>query len=116
MQLWFVSVVPKYLKFDTFLRDLLAIFILCFCRAFLQRDINIYLAFFGFTSRLTSLLASNRVSVFFCMESVFFKSINVISTGQKLTCPIEFQSFLVLMDPRGGIFQSKLENRKTVVI
>jgi len=45
MQLWFVTVVPKYLNFATFLKNLLAISILCFCPAFWWRDINIYIVF-----------------------------------------------------------------------
>jgi hypothetical protein len=81
MQFWFVSVVPRYLNFATLSKDLFAIFMLCLCPAFWHLDINIYLVFSEFTSKPTSLLASNRASVFFCVVSVFSQNINVISIG-----------------------------------
>jgi hypothetical protein len=37
--------------------------------------------------------------------------INVISIGQKLMGPIQFQSFPVLLDPPDGMFQSKIEKQ-----
>jgi hypothetical protein len=45
------------------------------------------------------------------MLSVFSHCINIISTGQKLVCPIQFQPFLVLLDPPNGAFQSKVEKQ-----
>jgi hypothetical protein len=63
MQFSSVSVVPKHLNYATPSKDLFPIFMLCFCPAFLQHDI--YLVFSGVTSTPTSLLASNRDSVFF---------------------------------------------------
>jgi hypothetical protein len=53
----------------------------------------------------------NRVSVFFCMVSVFSHYINIIGIGQKLMCPIQFQSFLVLLNLPDGTFQSKVEKQ-----
>jgi hypothetical protein len=52
MKFWPVSVVPKYLNFATPSKDLFAIFMLCFCLAFL-RDINISFVFSEFTSKPT---------------------------------------------------------------
>jgi hypothetical protein len=34
---------------------------------------------------------------------------NIIGIGQKLMCPIQYQSLLVLLDPPDGIVQSKAE-------
>jgi hypothetical protein len=49
------------------------------------------LFFFMFTSRPTSLLISNRASVFLCY--LCFHLINyIISIDQKLMCPIQFPS------------------------
>jgi hypothetical protein len=110
MQFLSVSVVPKYLKFDTPSKDIFAIFKLCSFPAFLQRDINIHLVFSGFTSRPTSLLVSNKASVVFCTASTISHYINVISIGQKLMCPIQFQSFLVLLDPPEAYSKAKLKN------
>jgi hypothetical protein len=42
---------------------------------------------------------------------VFSHYINVISIGQKLMCPIQFQSFLVLLDPPDGMFLDKVEKQ-----
>jgi hypothetical protein len=44
-----------------------------------------------------------------CMICVFSHNIHVISIGQKLTCPIQFQFFLVLLDPPNDIFQGSLK-------
>jgi hypothetical protein len=108
MQFWSVSVVPKYLNFTASPKDLFSVFMLCLCPACWHRDINIYLVFSGFASKPTSLLASNRAFVFFCMVSMFFSHyINVVNVDQKLMSPIQFQSFLILLDPYNGIFQSK---------
>jgi hypothetical protein len=43
---------------------------LCLCPAFWHLDTNIHLVFSGFTSRQTSLLASNRAFVCFCRVSM----------------------------------------------
>jgi hypothetical protein len=76
----------------------ITIFMLYLCPAFWLHDINTHRVFSGFTSRAASLLVSNRASVLFCMVFVF-SNYTIISTGQKLMCPIQFQSFLVLLDP-----------------
>jgi hypothetical protein len=39
------------------------------------------------------------------------KNINIINLDQKLMCAIQFQSFLVLLDPHDGIFQIKVEKQ-----
>jgi hypothetical protein len=52
----------RYQNFATSSKDLFAIFMLYFCPVFWLRDINTYLVFCGFTSRPTSLLASNKAS------------------------------------------------------
>jgi hypothetical protein len=65
----------------TFSKDLLDIFMSQFWPAFWWRDSKIYLVFSMFISRPTSLLA-----------------------GQKLMCPIQFQSHLVFLDLPNGIF------------
>jgi hypothetical protein len=93
IQFWSVSVVPKYLNFAMLSKDLFPIFMLCLCPAFWHLDTNIYLVFSGFTSRPTSLLASNRAFVFLRGIYVFSHYINIISIGQKLMCPIQYQSF-----------------------
>jgi hypothetical protein len=67
--------------------------------------------FSGFTSRPTSLLASNIASVFFYGMCVLPHYINIISIGQKLLCPIQFQSFLALLEPVNGIFQNKVQKQ-----
>jgi hypothetical protein len=41
---------------------------------------------------------------------VVSRYINVIGIGQKLMCPIQHQSFLVLLDPPDGVLQSKVES------
>jgi hypothetical protein len=37
--------------------------------------------------------------------------INIISIGQELVCPVQFQPFLVLLDTPNGVFQSKVEKQ-----
>jgi hypothetical protein len=49
---------------------------------------------------------------FLCGIHVSSRYIN-ISTGQKLVCPIQFQPFLVRLDPANGVFQSKVEKQDT---
>jgi len=61
-----------------------------------------YLVFAVFTSEPTSLLASNRASVFYGIY-VFTQYINIISTDQELMYSIQFQSFIFL-DLPDGIF------------
>jgi hypothetical protein len=51
-----------------------------------------FLVFSGFTSRPTSLLASNRVCVSLYGIYVFSHYINVISICQMLMCPIQFHT------------------------
>jgi hypothetical protein len=51
-------------------KDLFAIFILCFCPIFWLRDINVYLVSSVFTSRPTSLPASNTASVFLLTANI----------------------------------------------
>jgi hypothetical protein len=58
---------------------------LYFCPVFWLRDINIYLVSSGFTS---SLLASNKASVFLYGIYVFSHYINIISKGEKLVWEI----------------------------
>jgi hypothetical protein len=72
------------LNFATSSNDLFGIFMLCFCPIFWLRDINIYLVFSGFTSRPTSLLTSDKASVFFFTVSKFSPTI--------LTSPAEAKS------------------------
>jgi len=64
IRLWFVTVIPKYLNSDTFSKDLLAIIKLHFYCAFWWWDTLIYLVFSVFTSRRTSVLASNWCTIF----------------------------------------------------
>jgi hypothetical protein len=47
----FVIVIPKYLNFATFSKDLLPVFTLRFCPAFCSQDVNIYLVSSPFTSK-----------------------------------------------------------------
>jgi hypothetical protein len=79
-------------------------FMLCLCPAF-WCDIKIYLVLFGFTSRPSSSLPSNRAFVCVCVcvcgflhgMYVLCDYFNVSSKGKKLMCPIQYQSFLVLL-------------------
>jgi hypothetical protein len=106
MQFRSVNVVPSYLNIATISKDLFAIFMLRFCPTFWLRDTNTYLVFCGFTSRPTSLLASNRDFVFYRVY-ILFHYVKVICTGQKLMCPIQFQLFLVRLDtPNGAKWQT----------
>jgi hypothetical protein len=60
------------LNFATLSKDLFSIFMLWSCSVLLCLLITSYTyVFSGFTSRPTSLLVSNRASVFFCMVSIF---------------------------------------------
>jgi len=68
---WSVTVVPKYLNFATFSKDLLTIFKLRFRPAFWWQDTTICLLFSALTSRATPLLGSNRAYVFFFMVFMF---------------------------------------------
>jgi hypothetical protein len=58
VKIWFLTVVPKYLNYVTFSKDLLAFFMSWFCLAFWWRDSNTNLVFFAFTS--------------ICLTSLFF--------------------------------------------
>jgi hypothetical protein len=60
-QFWFVSAV---LNIWTSSKNLFAVLMLCLCPI-------ICLVFSGFTSRPTSLLASNAAFLFFCLVSIF---------------------------------------------
>jgi hypothetical protein len=71
IKLWFVTVVPKYLNFAKFSKDLSPSFMLWFWPAFWWRDINIYFVSFMFTSITTSLLASITSSTDFAMFMLF---------------------------------------------
>lgn len=106
-----VSVLPRYLNFVTPLKDLLAILVLCFCPIVWLRNINLYLAVSGCTSRATCTLACNRASVFFYGICALSYYINVISRGQNLVCQIQFHQFLALLVPLNGIFRSKVEKQ-----
>jgi hypothetical protein len=78
----------------------------CLSPAFCHLDTNIDLVFSGFAS----LLASNRAFVFFCRAiNVFSHYMNIIGTGQKLMCHIQYQYLLAILDPCDGIFQSKVQ-------
>jgi hypothetical protein len=70
MQFWFVTV-PKYSYFASSLKDLVAISKFWFCPELWWWDTTIYLVFSVFNSRQTSLLASNRASVFFFIVFMF---------------------------------------------
>jgi hypothetical protein len=74
MKFWFDTVIPKYLNYDTFSKDLFAVFMSWFWLTFWSRDSNIYLVFSMFFSRPTSLLASIKVSVFFFIVSMLSAS------------------------------------------
>jgi hypothetical protein len=65
------EVVPMYLTFARFSKDLLAVVRLWFSPVFWWRDITIYLVLSVFISSPISLLASNRTSVFFFTVFVF---------------------------------------------
>jgi hypothetical protein len=66
-QVWFVTVIPKYLNCDTFPNGLFDIFMSRFLPAFWWGDSNIYLVFSMFISKPTSLLGSIKLSLFFSM-------------------------------------------------
>jgi hypothetical protein len=71
IRFWFVTVIPKYLNCATFPKNLLAIFMSWVCPASrLTRQQRICLVFSAFTSRLTSVLASIKVPLFFFMVSI----------------------------------------------
>jgi hypothetical protein len=82
------------------------------CPIFWLHDINIHLVFSELTSKPTSLLASNKSFCIF-LYSIYVSSqyINVINIGQKLVCPVQFQPFLVLLDPPNGMSQSEAEKQ-----
>jgi hypothetical protein len=105
---WFATVIPKYLDFATLSKDLLTIFVLRFCPAFLWRDSNICLVFSVFTSKLTFLLASVRAYVFLFI--VFLLPGNRFTSSHqhrpKLTCPIQFEFHLVFLVFPNGIKRS----------
>jgi hypothetical protein len=55
---------------------------------------------------------SSGTYVYLCIVTyVFSHYIIVITIGQKLMYAIQFQSFLVLLDPPDGIFQSRVEKQ-----
>jgi hypothetical protein len=83
IQSWRVRVGPKYLNFATSSKGLFSISMLCFVLPSGMVS-QIFLVLSGFTSRPTSLPASNRASVFFPYGiCVFSHYININSTGQK---------------------------------
>jgi len=100
-------------ELHTFLKGLLAIIKFLFCHAFWWQDISICLVFSVFTSRQTSLLASDRTSVFLFMVCIFSTNvcINIVSIDQGLMYSVQFQSFIFL-DPLDGFCLSK--NRMSV--
>jgi len=75
IHLWFLAVTPKYLNFSIFSEDFLATSKLYICPAFWWWDTTMYFVFPVFTSRPTSLLASNRVSLFFFMVFMILPNI-----------------------------------------
>jgi hypothetical protein len=74
IKFWFVTLVPKYVNCDTFLNGLFYIFMSWFLHELRWRYNNIYLVFCTFISRLNSLLASIKVSVFFFIVSMLSPS------------------------------------------
>jgi hypothetical protein len=86
---YLVAVVPKYLNYSTFSKDLLVIFMLWIFLVFWWQYINLYLFFPALTPRPTSLPASvNSLCSFRYGIDVISQYIYVISTDQKLMCPI----------------------------
>jgi hypothetical protein len=75
----FVRVVPKYLNCTTVSKDLLTSFTLPFCPAFWSRDMTIYLVFSAFTSKPSTLLATNKACVFPYIMYAPTQHINMIS-------------------------------------
>jgi hypothetical protein len=62
-----------------------------------------YLIFSVFSSRLTSLLASNT---FFCVFGIYVSNqyISIVSRDKDLVYSIQFQSFLIYLDLSEDIF------------
>jgi len=64
-ELWFVSVVPKYLNSSTLSKELFSFFILSIRHAFWFRDMTMYLVLSAFKFISISLLATTQGSLFF---------------------------------------------------
>jgi hypothetical protein len=64
------------------------------------------LVFSTFTSRATSLLASNKVSVSFIIPVLS----PVVSHHQLVMCPVQFQSHLIFLGISNGIYGRKVES------
>jgi hypothetical protein len=92
MQFWFVSVILKYLNFDTFSKALLAILMLRFCPAF--RSTYTYLVFPVFASRTTSSLASISFCVLLYGIYVELHETNNMNINQKQLYLFNFNTTL----------------------
>jgi hypothetical protein len=84
------------------------------CYAFVLHSENVTLTYTSFS--LESLLDQppywrlREVLCFFYDITVFSHYINVISISQKLVSPIQFQPFVVLLDPPNGLFQNGVKS------
>jgi len=68
------------------------------------------MVFSVFTSRTTSLLASNQnFSSFLCGICVFRHYINIVSIDQEPLCSIQFQSFVIFLDLLMAYSKAKLK-------
>jgi len=72
---------------------------------------TIFIVFSVFTSRPTSLLASNTATAFLYSIYVFIQYINMVSIDQELTYSTQFQSFLTFLDLPENISQNKVERQ-----
>ena len=64
IEIWFITVVPKYLNCSTLPKELLSAFMLWICPAFWSPDMTMYLVLSAFTSSPVSLLATTIASLF----------------------------------------------------
>jgi hypothetical protein len=67
----------------------------------------VFLVSSGCTCRPNSFLAPDEALVFFFVVYFSFLYITIITKGPTFVCPIEFQTFPVLMDVPNDVFQSE---------
>jgi hypothetical protein len=65
---------------------------------------NMYLVSSAFTSKPTTLLVCNKGCGFLYGIYGFIQQINTINIDEKLICPIQFPSLLILLDLPNNIF------------
>jgi hypothetical protein len=68
-----------------------------------------YLVFSAFNSKPTSVQATNKAFVLYCVY-VYAQQVTVISVHYRLVRPIQIQMLLVFLDLPNGIFQREVEN------